>query len=47
MSGHVCKGGSAAAHKVEWIKIEGHAGIIGANERCHALVLLAILRGGG
>ena len=28
-------------HEVEWIKVEGHAGI-GANERCHHLVQLAI-----
>lgn len=31
----------AGRHDVEWIKIEGHAGI-GANERCHVLVQLAI-----
>jgi ribonuclease HI len=31
----------ARYHDVKWIKIEGHAGI-GANERCHALVQLAI-----
>jgi ribonuclease HI len=35
-------------HEVEWIKVEGHAGI-GANERCHQLVQFAIdsrLQGG-
>jgi ribonuclease HI len=31
-------------HEVEWIKVRGHAGI-GANERCHSLVQLAIRRG--
>jgi ribonuclease HI len=31
----------ASPHKVEWIKVEGHAGV-GANERCHRLVQLAI-----
>lgn len=31
----------AARHEVRWIKIDGHAGIA-ANERCHALVQLAI-----
>jgi ribonuclease HI len=33
----------ARYHEVKWIKIDGHAGI-GANERCHALVQLAISR---
>jgi ribonuclease HI len=28
-------------HDVKWVKIEGHAGVA-ANERCHALVRLAI-----
>ena len=31
----------AEPHEVEWIKVEGHAGV-GANERCHRLVQLAI-----
>jgi ribonuclease HI len=31
----------AGRHDVKWIKIDGHAGIA-ANERCHALVQLAI-----
>ena len=31
----------AGRHDVKWIKINGHAGI-GANERCHTLVQLAI-----
>jgi ribonuclease HI len=35
----------ARCHDVTWIKIDGHAGV-GANERCHALVQLAISRSG-
>jgi ribonuclease HI len=35
----------ARRHDVRWIKIEGHAGV-GANERCQALVQLAIYRSG-
>ena len=37
---------AARPHEVEWIKVEGHAGI-GANERCHDLVQLAIQRRSG
>ncbi len=33
-------------HDVRFVKIDGHAGIA-ANERCHALVQLAISRSGG
>lgn len=31
-------------HEVEWVKVRGHSGL-GANERCHSLVQLAIQRG--
>lgn len=31
-------------HEVEWVKVRGHSGV-GANERCHSLVQLAIQRG--
>jgi len=36
--------GATRPHEVEWVKVRGHAGV-GANERCHSLVQLAIRRG--
>ena len=36
----------ARRHHVKWIKIAGHAGVA-ANQRCHALVQMAIHRRGG
>lgn len=36
---------AARAREVDWVKVEGHAGVPG-NELCHRLVQLAINRGG-